>query len=56
MINKKKTSVADVYYELRNLVGSKTAEEIMDSLEGNPDDFEILRSLVEENKLENFFK
>lgn len=50
----KQLSVAEVYYALRNKLGGKAAEEIMDSLEGKPEDYAILRDIISEGKLDEY--
>jgi len=50
-IEKKKISVSNVYYALRQEFGSKVAEEIMDSVEGHEDEYQEIVKLVELNRL-----
>jgi hypothetical protein len=53
---KKKPSVAQIYYALRAHFGGKIAEEIMDNLEGNKAGYEQLVNLVIENRLDELIE
>lgn len=53
---KKRPTVAQVYYALRTKFGGKVAEEILDNLEGNPEGYEEVVKLIMDNRLEDLIK